>query len=64
MDKICPLFMIFYKTSNNTCIQELCEFWSDSGKRCIFVSGLSRLSHISESLSKLVDILCIRLPEK
>lgn len=62
-EKICPLFLIFYKTSNFSCIKKLCELWSDSGERCIFVSSLSRLSHISESLQKLVDILCTRLPD-
>ncbi len=62
--KICPLFLIFYKTENNTCIEELCSFWSESGLRCTFVSGLSRLSNISDSLRTLIDIVSTRLPDK
>lgn len=63
-DKICPLFLIFYKTDNVTCIENLCSLWSPSNHTCSITFGIDILFNISESLQKLIDILSTRLPEK
>ena len=62
--KICPLFLIFFKNKNITCIQERCELWLDSGQYCIFVSYSHTLKYIGDSLQTLIDILSTRLSEK
>lgn len=64
IDKICPLFLIFYKTKNNTCIESECELWSESSSLCSITEGMLNLSYIHESLRTLIDILSTRLPEK
>lgn len=63
-EKICPLFLIFYKTENVTCIENLCSLWSSSSHTCSITFGTNILFNISESLQKLVDILSTRLPDK
>ena len=64
LDKICPFYLIFYKTSNNTCIKSACEFWSREMTTCSITYVSQSLHNISVALRTLIDIVSTRLPEK
>lgn len=62
--KICPFFLIFYKTTNNTCIESQCNLWSESSSLCSITEGMLNLSYLHESLRTLIDIINDRIPDR
>lgn len=55
-ERICPLFLIFYKTQNVSCIEELCELWSPEIKKCCIWVGMSAIVSVSEAINRLCDL--------
>lgn len=62
-EKICPLFLIFYKTTNNTCIKSKCEFWSEPMSMCSIVVGLNGILSISDALRGLSEHIKSSYPD-
>lgn len=54
--KICPLYLIFYKTHNFSCIEELCELWHPEIKKCCIWVGMSSIVSLSEAVNRLSEL--------
>jgi hypothetical protein len=63
VDKICPLFLIFYKTENNTCIKSNCEFWSGDMKMCGITLGMLAILSIADALRGISELIKNHYPE-
>jgi len=57
VNMICPFFLVFYKTTNNQCIESKCALWSKTLSICSFLESAVRLSSIDESLKSIAFIL-------
>ncbi|GAJ12210.1 unnamed protein product [marine sediment metagenome] len=61
--KICPLFLIFYKTSNNTCIKSECELWSTETSMCSIFMGMNAILSVADALRGISENIKTHFPE-
>ncbi|MBA7477065.1 hypothetical protein ES707_12463 [subsurface metagenome] len=54
-EKICPLFLIFYKTTNNTCIKSECELWSTETSMCSVAMGMNAILSVADAIRGLSE---------
>lgn len=64
VEKICPLFLIFYKTSNNTCVKSEFELWDDDVSHCCIRSFLDLFHYFCNLFLKFTQHNTSHTPEK
>ena len=62
-EKICPLFLIFYKTTNNTCIKSECQLWSTGTSMCSIAMGMNSILSVADALSGISEQIKNHYPE-
>lgn len=61
--RICPLFLILYKTQNVSCIKELCELWSADLGVCSITVGMHGLVSIADAIRGLSEHIKSNFPD-
>lgn len=56
LKRICPFFLIFFKTENINCIMSECELWSEKSCMCSISLVQHRLLSLSDSINRLIEL--------